>query len=98
MSSRSIGVTNVVVEPLDQVVRDPVALLLADQDVAARGPALSGQLRSSWSSRSAAADDVAAGLLEQVEELAVGRGEHLGEPRHGGGPVRVRKPMWTRPA
>ena len=34
MSSRSIGVTNVWLRRSDDVVRDPVALLLADEDVA----------------------------------------------------------------
>ena len=44
MSSRSIGVTKVVLSALDDVVGDPVALLLGEQDLASRAPLSSGQL------------------------------------------------------
>ena len=84
MSSRSIGVTNVVVEALDDVVRDPVALLLADQDVARQVLAL-GIVAQHLVEQVGGAHDVAAGLLEEVEELAVLAGEDLGQTGHGRG-------------
>src|SRR5918911_723307 len=58
------------VEALDDVVRDPVALLLADDDVAGEltvvGPLLDHALEQPGRSY-----DVRAGLLEEVEELAL---------------------------
>ena len=68
-------------------MRDPVALLLADEDVAARAPALSGKSRSISSSSSAARAPLPRGLLEEVEELAVLRDEDLGEAGHGAASV-----------
>src|SRR5918999_1043060 len=62
------------VEPLDDVVRDPVAVLLADQDVA-RELAAVGVVAQHLLEQPGGAQDVAAGLLEQVEELAVTRCE-----------------------
>ena len=61
------------VEALDDVVRDPVALLLADQDVA-RELAVLGELAQHLVEQLRGAQDVAAGLLEEVEELAVASG------------------------
>src|SRR4051812_30197924 len=64
------------VEAADDVVRDPVALLLADQDVARER----GGLRIAAQQlvqQVGGPLDVAGGLLEQVEELAVPRHEHL---------------------
>ena len=66
------------VEALDDVVRDPVAVLLADQDVARELVAL-GEVAQHLLEQAGGAQDVAAGLLEQVEELAVARGEDAGE-------------------
>src|SRR4051794_14454425 len=60
------------VEAADDVVRDPVALLLADQDVAREGGVL-GVAAQHLIEQIRGAEDVARGLLEQVEELAVSR-------------------------
>src|SRR4051794_18743549 len=64
------------VQPLDDVVRDAVALLLADDDVARQlalvGPAVEHPLQELGG-----ADDVGARLLEEVEELALLRSEQL---------------------
>ena len=69
------------VEALDDVVRDPVALLLADHDLAGElavvGPALEHLLE-----QSAARTMLRAGLLEQVVELALARREELGQAGH----------------
>ena len=70
------------VEALDDVVGDPVAVLLADQDVAGQVVAL-GEVQQHLLEQARGAQDVAAGLLEQVEELAVARGETLGQPHRG---------------
>src|SRR4051794_38933107 len=62
------------VEAADDVVRDPVALLLADQDVARHA----GVLRVAAQhlvEQVGRAHDVAGGLLEEVEELTVSRHE-----------------------
>src|SRR3954447_22276409 len=69
------------VEALDDVVRDPVALLLADHDLAGEltvvGPAVENVLEDL-----AGLHDVAARLLEQVEELTLARREETGQPGH----------------
>ena len=82
MSSRSIGVTNVELSRVMDVVRDPVALLLADHDLAGEVGAV-GPVGQHLVEQVGAAHDVGRRLLEQVEELPVLRGEDLGEPRHG---------------
>src|SRR3954447_4382893 len=64
------------VEAPDDVVRDPVALLLADQDVAGQVRPL-GIGAQHLVEQVGGADDVAAGLLEQVEVLAVPGDEEL---------------------
>ena len=68
------------VEALDDVVRDPVALLLADHDLARQlpvvGPAVEHLLE-----QLGGLDDVAAGLLEEVEELTLLRREQIGTGR-----------------
>jgi hypothetical protein len=64
-------------------VCDPVALLLADEDVPGQLAAL-GERGRHLVEQVRGADDVARGLLEQVEELAVLGYEYLGESRHGG--------------
>src|SRR2546421_165645 len=69
------------VEALDDVVGDPVALLLADQDV----PRQVGALRvvaEHLVQEVGRAHDVARRLLEQVEELAVVGNEDLGQAAH----------------
>src|SRR3954454_19610848 len=86
------------VEALDDVVRDPVALLLADHDLAGEltvvGPAVEDVLEDL-----AGLHDVAARLLEQVEELALAAREETGQPGHrrasvvvGNEALRVRAP------
>jgi hypothetical protein len=59
-------------------VGDAVPVLLADQDVAGQLAAL-GEVAQHLLEQPGGAQDVAAGLLEQVEELAVTRGEDAGE-------------------
>ena len=70
------------VEAMDDVVRDPVALLLAHDDLAREltvvGPLLHHPLQEAGR-----AHDVRAGLLEEVEELALLGSEQLGELNHG---------------
>src|SRR4051794_21909385 len=83
------------VQALDDVVRDPVALLLADHDLA-RERGVVGPLLEHPLEQLGGAHDVRARLLEEVEELAFLGGEQLGEPRHGG-PVYVKK-LSTRPS
>src|SRR3954451_14907558 len=76
-----------VVQALDHVVGDPVALLLADQDVAREVSAL-GIGAQHLVEQVGRPDSVRGGLLEEVEELAVLRDEHLrksGHGRHRGG-------------
>ena len=58
------------VQPVDDVVRDPVALLLADQDLAAE-PAGVGPLLQQPAQQLGGMQDVRARLVEEVEELAV---------------------------
>src|SRR5829696_2645431 len=58
------------IEPLDDVVRDPVAVLLADQDLPRELVAL-GVLLEQFLEQPGRAQDVPAGLLKQVEELSV---------------------------
>src|SRR5919112_315649 len=74
------------VQPVVDVVGDPVALLLADHDVAREvgplrevGEHLVEEVRT--------ADDVLRRLLEQVEELPVSGAEDMAEPRHPGASV-----------
>jgi hypothetical protein len=85
MSSRSIGGDEGLVEAADDVVRDAVAFVLAVEHVAAElavvGPLLEHPLEEAGR-----LDDVRAGLLEEVEELALPRREEPAELRHG---VRV---------
>jgi hypothetical protein len=64
-------------------VRDPVAVLLADQDVARELAAL-GEVLQHLLEQARGVQDVAAGLLEQVEELPVTGGEDAREPHRGG--------------
>ena len=71
-----------VVEPVDQVMGDPVAVLLADQDVA-REVLLLGVAAQHLVEQVGSAHDVGGGFLEEVEELAVLRHEHLGKTGHG---------------
>jgi hypothetical protein len=71
------------IEALDDVVGDPVALLLADQDVPGELLAL-GEGAQHLVEQVRGADDVPRGLLEQVEELAVLGDEDLGKTRHDG--------------
>src|SRR4051812_21993819 len=84
------------VEALDDVVRDPVALLLADHDLARQlamvGPAVEHVLEDL-----AGLDDVAPGLLEQVEELALARREESGEPGHGSAVYLRTRRLGVRP-
>src|SRR5215208_1450664 len=69
------------VEALDDVVRDPVALLLADDhvppDLPVVGPVVEHALEQLRGT-----NDVGAGFLEQVEELAFPGREQLGEAGH----------------
>ena len=64
-------------------MRDAVALLLADDHVA-RELAVVGPLVEHALEQLGGADDVGAGLLEEVEELALLGREELGQPGHGG--------------
>src|SRR3954462_452637 len=64
------------VEAADDVVGDPVALLLADQDVAGEVGVV-GEVAQHLIEQVGGALDVSGGLLEQVEELAVPGHEHL---------------------
>ena len=66
------------VEALDDVVRDPVAVLLADQDVASELAALR-EVAQHLLEQPGGAQDVAARLLEQVEEPTVARGDDAGQ-------------------
>ena len=68
-------------------MRDAVALLLADDHVA-RELAVVGPLVEHALEQLRRTDDVGAGLLEEVEELALLGGEELGQSGHGG-PVYV---------
>ena len=70
------------VEALDDVVRDPVALVLAVHQSRPSSP-WSGHASSMSSSRRGRADDVRAGLLEEVEELSLPRREETAQLRHG---------------
>jgi len=65
------------VEALDDVVGDPVAVLLADQDVARQLITL-GVLREQLLEQCRGPKDVPARLLEQIEELAIARGKDVG--------------------
>jgi hypothetical protein len=58
------------VQAPDDVVRDPVALLLADQDLA-RELAVIGEGREHLVEQIGRAEHIAGGLLEQVEVLAI---------------------------
>src|SRR4051794_39790563 len=71
------------VEPPDDVVGDPVPVLLADEDVAGELAAL-GERDEHVLEQARGAQDVAAGLLEEIEELPVTRGEDAGEPHRAG--------------
>src|SRR4051812_37096843 len=75
------------VEPLDDVVGDAVALLLADDHVPHHLPMVRPLLEHGLE-KLGRAHAVAAGLLEEVEELALARGEQPTQPAHGG-PVYV---------
>jgi hypothetical protein len=63
------------------VVGDPVALLLADHDVAREVGAV-GEVREHLVEEVGPTDDVLGRLLEQVEELAVARAEDVPQPGH----------------
>src|SRR3954454_23049367 len=71
------------------VVGDPVALLLADHDVAREVGAV-GEVGEHLVEQVRAARDVARRLLEQVEELAVARAEDVTQPGHRRGQCRTR--------
>ena len=71
------------VQPLDDVVGDPVAVLLADHDVAGEVGAL-GVLPEHLVEEVGGLDGVGGRLLEEVEELAVLGGEDLRESGHVG--------------
>src|SRR3954451_12479856 len=71
------------VEPPDDVVGDPVPVLLADEDVAGELAAL-GERDEHVLERARGAQDVAAGLLEEIEDLPVTRGEDAEEPHRAG--------------
>ena len=58
------------VQPVDDVVGDPVALLLADQDLAAK-PARVGPLLHQPAQELGGVQDVRPRLVEEVEELAI---------------------------
>jgi hypothetical protein len=64
------------VEAVDDVVRDAIALLLAEQDVARQFLRLR-EVAQHLVEQVGGAQDVAAGLLEQVEELPVAWCEDL---------------------
>ena len=72
------------VQPLVDVVGDPVALLLADHDVARQVRAV-GIVGEHLVEEVGAADDVRGRLLEQIEEHAVLAGEDLGQAGHARG-------------
>jgi hypothetical protein len=63
-------------------VRDPVALLLADHDVAGQFRPVR-EVREHLVEQVGAAHDVRRRLLEQVEELAVLGGEDVRQAGHG---------------
>ena len=69
------------VQPLVDVVGDPVALLLADDDVP-REIRPVGVVGEHLIQQVGAAHDVGGRLLEEVEEDAVLAGEHLGQAGH----------------
>jgi hypothetical protein len=69
------------VEVLVDVVGDPVAFLLADDDVASEVGAI-GVVGEHLVEQIGAADDVGRGLLEEVEEDPILTGEDLGQARH----------------
>ena len=73
------------VQPLVDVVGDPVALLLADHDVA-REVRPVGIVGEHLVEEVGAAHDVRRRLLEEVEEHAVLAGEDLGQAGHVGRP------------
>ena len=60
-------------QPVQDVVDDPVALLLAQQDVA-REPGLLGEVREQVAQQQRGALDVAPGLLEERQQFGVGPG------------------------
>ena len=69
------------VQPLVDVVGDPVALLLADDDVARQVRPV-GIVGEHLVEEVGAAHDVGRRLLEEIEEHAVLAGEHLGQAGH----------------
>ena len=69
------------VEALDDVVRDPVALLLADHDLAGELPVVGPAVEHPLEQRRRPAR-CCARLLEQVEELALARREQTGQAGH----------------
>src|SRR4051794_29823382 len=71
-----------VVQPLDDVVREPVALLLADQDVA-RDVLRVREASEHLVEEVGAAHEVARRRLEQVEELALAGREEVRQAGHG---------------
>ena len=81
MSSRSIGVTNVVLSRLDDVVGDPVALLLGLEQVAAEPLVLGPGLEHVPQQLGASAAVFWPASVKQVEEDAILRNQ--GEPGHG---------------
>ena len=92
MSSPSIGVTKVELTPLDDVVGDPVALLLGEQDLA-REPALVGPVLEHLLEQARGAQGVLPRLVEEVEEDAVlGTSEGSGTGREATSPRGSRRP------
>ena len=88
MSSRSIGVTNVWFSRwmMSCVIRSPSCsqTTMSRRQLAVVGPLVEHPLE-----QAGRADDVRAGLLEQVEELALLRSEQLGQLRPCGASVVV---------
>ena len=70
-----------VVEAIDDVVRDPIALVLAVEDLL-REVLVLGVVGEHRVEQIRGAHHVLARLLEQLEVDAITRGEHLGEASH----------------
>ena len=81
MSSRSIGVTNVVVEAIDDVVRDPVAFVLALEDLAGQVAGVR-EVDEHPLEQVRRLHHVLTGLLKQLEVSPVARREQVPEARH----------------
>ena len=82
MSSRSIGVTNVWLSRwmMSWVIRSPSC---SQTRISRASSGVLGPLLEHLLEQAGRAHDVRAGLLEEVEELALLGSEQLGQPRHG---------------